>query len=449
MKITDPLNQRQAEVLGWILGGCPDGVMTGSSYKTTAAALQSRRLVEISRRGGMWSATVTTEGRYYLEHGRHPDLDTKPEPVVLARVVIPTPSPPSARPKPVVAVAPGGKAAAFVREVQDAGGELRLEGYDERQRGDRLLTLANRHGKCPDGMQLVSSWESGSSIVRLVPLPAWMSETLTAVPVPAQLRRLHPTVAALRERDSRFGTRGQVGARGLRLLQGLVQAAESSGLAVQPPPKVDRYGYWQRSSSPKGMVVFAQLGHEVGVEIDVVGAQGARRPQLADGERPRLRVTVEGGRMFRQSRWADGQRQLVEESLPEVLQEVQLRLAGLEEAQIEQQRQAELRRQRWEQAMVEAREAFSHARRVSVLERQVQDWQTSVALQAYVVELEQRVGQLDGSERENGEAWLGFAQERLAQLDPFSQPIEMPEVPNPSAEDLRPHLHGWHPYGPT
>jgi hypothetical protein len=449
MKITDPLNGRQVEVLGWIGDGCPAGVMPGTSYKNTAVALQDRRLVQISRRGGSWSASVTAEGQFYLEHGRHPDLDATPEPAVLPHLVVPSPSPPRAAHKPAAVPAPGGKAAAFVREVQDAGGELRLQGYDDRQHGDRLLTLANRHGKCPEGMQLVSSWESGASIVRLVPLPAWMSETLPAVPVPAQLRRMHPTVAALRERHARFGPRGQVGARGLRLLQGLVQAAEASGLAVQPPPKVDRYGYRQRSSSPKGTVVFTRLGHEVGVELDVVGAQDAGRPRVAAGARARLRVTVDGGRMFRQSRWADGQRQLVEEVLPEVLQEIQLRLAGLEEARLERELQAELRRQRWEQAMVEAKEAFAHAHRVSVLKRQVNDWQASVALHAYLVELEQRVRQLDGPAREDGEAWLAFARGRLARLDPFRRPIGMPEVPTPSSEDLRPHLRGWNPYGPT
>lgn len=449
MKITDPLNGRQVEVLRWIGDGCREGVMTGTSHKTTAAALQARRLVEISRRGGTWTAALTAEGRFYLEHGRHPDLDGTPEPVVLLRVVTAQPTPPSA-PRPLAIVgAPGGKAAAFVREVQDSGGELRLEGYEDRQRGDRLLTLANRYGKCPDGMQLVSTWESGASIVRLVPLPAWLSETLPAVPVPSQLRRMHQTVAALRERDPRFGARRQVGARGLRLLQGLVQAAETSGLAVQPPPKADRYGYGQRSSSPKGMLVFSRLGHEVRVELDVVGAQGARRPQLAEGERARLRGTLEGGRMFRQSRWADGQRQLVEEALPEVLQEIQLRLAGLEEARLEQERQTELRRQRWEQAMIAAKEAFADAHRLSVLERQVKDWQASFALQAYLAELEQHVNQLDDAAREDGEAWLGFARGRLVRLDPFRRPIGMPEVPTPSADDLRPHLHGWHPYGPT
>jgi hypothetical protein len=36
MRLTDPLNDRQLEVLRWIANGCPDGIMTGHAYKTTA-----------------------------------------------------------------------------------------------------------------------------------------------------------------------------------------------------------------------------------------------------------------------------------------------------------------------------------------------------------------------------------------------------------------------------
>jgi hypothetical protein len=36
---TSALNARQVEVLSWIADGCPDGVMTGHTYKTTAVAL--------------------------------------------------------------------------------------------------------------------------------------------------------------------------------------------------------------------------------------------------------------------------------------------------------------------------------------------------------------------------------------------------------------------------
>jgi len=36
-----PLNDRQLEVLRWVGDGCPDGVMEGYSYKTTAVALET------------------------------------------------------------------------------------------------------------------------------------------------------------------------------------------------------------------------------------------------------------------------------------------------------------------------------------------------------------------------------------------------------------------------
>ena len=67
-----PLNARQLELLQWIAGGCPGRVMQGHGYKTSAVALQSRRLVKISRRGGVWTAQITEAGLAYLETGHFP-----------------------------------------------------------------------------------------------------------------------------------------------------------------------------------------------------------------------------------------------------------------------------------------------------------------------------------------------------------------------------------------
>ncbi|WP_285486253.1 hypothetical protein [Amycolatopsis taiwanensis] len=66
MRLTDPLNARQLDVLRWIADGCPDGVMSGDSHKLTARALESRRLVVVTKRKGCWSAAVTNTGHYYL-----------------------------------------------------------------------------------------------------------------------------------------------------------------------------------------------------------------------------------------------------------------------------------------------------------------------------------------------------------------------------------------------
>jgi hypothetical protein len=59
-------------VLRWIADGCPDGVMKGFTFKTTAMALQARRLVVVSRKGGAWRAEATEAGRYYVRHGAYP-----------------------------------------------------------------------------------------------------------------------------------------------------------------------------------------------------------------------------------------------------------------------------------------------------------------------------------------------------------------------------------------
>src|SRR5689334_16321738 len=70
--LDSPLNARQLEVLRWIHEGCPDGRWQGFTYKTVAIALQSRRLVAVSKRGGRWNATLEQAGLYYLEHGAFP-----------------------------------------------------------------------------------------------------------------------------------------------------------------------------------------------------------------------------------------------------------------------------------------------------------------------------------------------------------------------------------------
>jgi hypothetical protein len=72
VNLSAPISPRQVEILRWIADGCPDGVMTGYSYKTTAKALQGRRLVTAGVRAGAWKAKLTDAGRHYLEHDCYP-----------------------------------------------------------------------------------------------------------------------------------------------------------------------------------------------------------------------------------------------------------------------------------------------------------------------------------------------------------------------------------------
>jgi len=66
------LNRRQLDVLTWIKDGCPDGRWADHTFKTTAQALASRRLVTVSKRGGTWKAAILPAGEHYLSTGRYP-----------------------------------------------------------------------------------------------------------------------------------------------------------------------------------------------------------------------------------------------------------------------------------------------------------------------------------------------------------------------------------------
>ncbi|MFI6870307.1 hypothetical protein [Nocardia sp. NPDC050406] len=60
------LNQKQVDVLEWILDECPEGVFTGYEHRATARALETRGLVTISGKGRTWAAAITDAGRKWL-----------------------------------------------------------------------------------------------------------------------------------------------------------------------------------------------------------------------------------------------------------------------------------------------------------------------------------------------------------------------------------------------
>lgn len=63
----DSLSSQQQTVLQWIAEGCPDGVVAGSTYKTTSYSLRDRGLVTVNKRRGdrpeRWDARCPIEGR--------------------------------------------------------------------------------------------------------------------------------------------------------------------------------------------------------------------------------------------------------------------------------------------------------------------------------------------------------------------------------------------------
>jgi hypothetical protein len=175
-------NPGQLEVLRWIADGCPAGVMTGFTYKTTAVALQNRHLAKVSRRGG-WHAVLTDDGRYYLEHGAYPDAP-------------PMPGPPT-----------------------ESG-----QGKPRQAKGAVRKTTPLK-AEATSGIAAESTGIDSSS-------PSLLADSRPVkvdVPVPSQLRDAHPVIAALRDTAGHFELAPLVRNRALRILQGLATAAEREG----------------------------------------------------------------------------------------------------------------------------------------------------------------------------------------------------------------------------
>jgi hypothetical protein len=467
-----PLNAVQMKILRWISDGCPADGVEGHRYKTTARALHDRRLVVVTRTGGVWGATVTPDGAYYLQHGQVPPdpadsaqaalTPVEKAQALLAEVPVPVKAAKAAAVTPRVATGPVlGPTKVFVQRLVEAGGEMPLDYWSsERQ----LVLAANRHGMAPVGMRLVLGKRDGQSTVWLEALPEALQGPVETVSVPASLRGASEPVLALQERDSCLPVKGPARQRALLLLQALTVAMQRRGLAVNANGSLGR-GYRRDNDEAEGVLTVHQGGHRIGVGLRQSEDRSAHVPtakELADKERyartripkwdhtpnERLILTLSGGAPQQKSTWSDGPRQSLDRLLGEVVREMALRFAAFEEADRERERESERRKVQWQAAMQRAKQDYKQVALETALERHTQAWHRAQQLRSYIAAMTEHAHGLPGEARDEAEAWIAFAKVYLADLDPLQRPLRLPDIPAPREADLVPHLHGWSPYGP-
>jgi hypothetical protein len=254
VNLSAPIGAHQVEILRWIADGCPDGVMTGYSYKTTAKALQGRRLVTAGVQGGAWRAELTDAGRHYLEHGCYPpglcreppSRDGRPvgaardrftaarSPAVARPPGPPEPAGPAARVRTIDELA-----AELVARVVAAGGVLDVDASLAGDVGKRLMAAARHAPGLPFGKQLQLRSRGMLSRVREVYLDEDFSVRVSEqpVPVPRRVTWLHPAVAAYRDDADRHEVSRDSLSRATRILHALASEAQRRGhdvTAVRP-----------------------------------------------------------------------------------------------------------------------------------------------------------------------------------------------------------------------
>ncbi|MGW8357665.1 hypothetical protein [Streptomyces wedmorensis] len=164
----------------------------------------------------------------------------------------------------------------------------------------------------------------------------------------------------------------------------------------------------------------------------------------------RLHFVLSGDQPHRASEWADTPGRSLEEQLAEIAQEVTLRGEAAERRRQDEIEAARQKRIRWKAAMEEARVQYAESYRVRHFEAQEAAWRHATRLTRYVSAARTRVEAMPpGQTRTEAEAWISCATATVERLDPLNAPPRLPDIPEPRADDLKPFLGHWSPYGPT
>ncbi|MFE9631338.1 hypothetical protein [Streptomyces sp. NPDC006463] len=476
------LNKRQQQVLQWVGRGCPDGVWEGTGHKLSCQALHSRGLVKVSRRQGQWSVALTKAGQQYLDHGSHPpeqprSKDTAPAP----QAGIQSPDVAKNEKSGVKAVAPvpvqqtsslprkktKTVTEQLLEELAEAGGRVvKCEASGrETEKWPIRVAAARRSGKIPETKKLHAGWCPDGYEIRLVDTPAWRLAVLPPVPVPARLTTPHPVVKALQAHPQPMALTKSVQGRAFRLIHALLTATQRLGCAIAFGTAESAPAPHRRRNGPPHFTITTQ-----GQRCDFLILQEQDRAEhiptkkeLSDAEKhswvriarydhspaERLRICISGGSRHRADEWADTAARPLEDQLAEIVQEVGLRGEAAERKRLTDLEAAREKRLRWEAAMEQAKIDYAETVRVQRLEAQEKAWRRAVGLAEYIDALYLHTQTLPiGPERDEAEAWIVWASGHVQRLNPLNGTLRLPDIPEPRADDLRPFLHGWNPYGP-
>jgi len=287
-----------------------------------------------------------------------------------------------------------------------AAPECRLEiDYHESEQHERLIRSARQFRKLPDGkeLRLERNRRERKAWIVLEDQPAWQRVVIEPIPVPGQLRKPSNVVTDLRNRAD-FRIRQAEKPRALRLIEALVSEARRRGHRTEATrtPRTDRWGYTD-TDKDHGHVLIAINEHEyrltMAQEQDRVKhiptkTEEARgwSPRYDQVVTERLRLTIEGNaRAFRSSVWSDKPVRTLEDSLAEILQEMELRAERAERERLDEIRQHEERRRQWEQARHTAVDRLNEAHRATLLCMQVEQWELVQRIMSYLEALEKHL----------------------------------------------------------
>lgn len=496
-----PLNDRQLALLTRI-GGGPDPVTSDSpELALTARALKERRLITMPKQSGKWQAEITDAGRFYLEHGHHPD---RPEPAKRKQRSAGSEqrtrtAPPAQRQAPASSTTepapqrtakpsrplPAEVGAALIAEVQQAGRFLRIPNPSDEKRARYRRAFDAARQCAPEGYHLKYSGRAkGDFFLGLLRVTGedeteWNRIRLARSRV---ITDVEDVIAAVTADHSAFEISEEVLPRVLSLLRLLAEQALSrhGEIAVskkrrQPRPLLTVHGRTYevsfRERQRQVRYVPKQPGRRTYDWQRVTPAQKSE----PSGELELL-VSQQSGSRYSygwKKEWADTAKKPLEDQIGSVLQALKARSEEEERARLEreaeQQRlrverereEAERRRleaereereqQEWEAAVSVASIKAVHTARAEHFGTALEKWQAAGEIRTFCAALDEAAAvSEDALETERLREWSAWGKAEADRLDPLSGRGlgSLNFHAEPTGDQLRPFLDGWHPHRP-
>ncbi|MFI1314275.1 hypothetical protein ACH4TS_29710 [Streptomyces albidoflavus] len=452
------LTEQQADMLRQI-AAASSAVRIAPKSSNTAWALEQRGLIKRSWRGSGHVAAVTSDGRYFLKHGKHPK-EVQAEKERLAGDA------------EQAERAPSDGAELIVRLQSTSSGKLTVPDPGPRTRGRWRAAYydALHHGHVPGEHKL--RWtgrQRGDCAFTLVDEEAEKAAQPPPVPtidVPGVLDRPHQLVRATRKALGRsktvVDTRGtpevfplhvsrEQADRALRIVHALLAEAESRGYQVETRTDLQR-------GQTVHQIVIVIRGHAFPLAITEQTtkvlheptAQEIRQQQRNPWTRipkydhefnGRLELGAPAKSRYQHSyTYRDSARWTLESRLGHLLHDLEQRAAATEHQQREEELRKAEQRRRWYAAVAQARERQVEQHRAEVLVEQMEARHRADKIRAFCRAARTTAASASAAAEEL--EWLQWAEAYADRIDPLRAPLATPPDPPASREALRELLQG-------
>jgi hypothetical protein len=415
MRRAAPLSAHQLQVLRWIGEGCPDGVWSNFSYKTTTYALSARGLVVVHKGRKRWTATITQEGAFYLAKGHYPsDIRDAAEEVADQRTLNPEGK-------------LTGLAEQLVTELTSGDGIVVVRTPSNTQRAlyRRAIHRLIVRGQIPDGFVLRHTGRDvGDLTIRLIRAEAseCQPEPPPRITVPGDADAVSPEVKVLAEAARLAITSGALD-RALRILQAIANECAVRGWNLEPQPANScglRISTTERTFELN--LTEEMVDREVPDDDQMKAARyGWQRIPLELTKVGSGRLTLQLDEPYARKSWSDRRRWTLDDKLGAAFGEMERRV--VEAAEQRRRRQDDLlrRQQEWDAAVPAAQESYIvDLNRRRLLEQATQHAQAQV-LRDYARALQSIADATDGSGDAAGiRRWAEWADDEADRVDPIN-----------------------------